>query len=84
VQPTKQPRFPDYAFVYRDASSIRWDSTDYELYCLPVDGFTLADEFAQIRSAVLNEYGDNLMLIANTVFLEMPDDIIEMVKGRAA
>ena len=64
------PRPPnvDYAFIWRDASSVRWDESDRSLHVLPVDGFEVADEFGQILKAVNNEYGDRLIVDDATVF----------------
>jgi hypothetical protein len=64
------PRPPnaDYSFIYRDASSVRWDETDRSLYVLPVDGFTVVDELRQILKAVNGEYGEYLVVDDSTVF----------------
>lgn len=63
-----RPTNVDYEFIWRDASSVRWDATDRSLYVLPVDGFTIIDEFRQIRNAVKGEYGDSLVVDSSTNF----------------
>jgi hypothetical protein len=64
------PRPPnvDYAFIWRDASSVRWDEADRSLCVLPVDGFALVDELRQIIKSVNGEYGDRLIVDDSTVF----------------
>lgn len=64
------PRAPnaDYAFIYRDSSSVRWDESDRSLYVLPVDGFDVVDELRQIIKAVHGEYSDRLIVDDATVF----------------
>jgi hypothetical protein len=58
----------DYAFIWRDASSVRWDEADRSLYVLPVDGFTIVDELQQILKAVNGEYRDSLLIDESTIF----------------
>lgn len=80
LRPATPSRFDDYRFVYRDSSSIRWDETLFELYCLPIKRFSLVDEFRQIQAAVFNEYGDRLIVTAKTVFQSIPEDLIEQLR----
>ena len=80
LRPATPSRFDDYRFIYRDSSSIRWDETLFELYCLPVKGFSLVDEFRQICAAVSNEYGDLLIFTAETVFQSLPDDLVQQLR----
>ena len=75
----------DYAFIYRDASSVRWDEADRSLYVLPVDGFTVVDEHRQIIKAIKGEYGDSLFVDESTVFAvrpEVADELREIAKRR--
>jgi hypothetical protein len=69
------PRPPNvaYPFIYRDASSVRWDETDRSLYVLPVDGFSVVDELRQIKKAVNGEYGECLVVDDSTVFAVPPE-----------
>ena len=62
------PSGGDYSFIWRDASSVRWDDDDRSLYVLPVKDFTIADDFNQIVKAVRGEYGTRLVVDETTVF----------------
>jgi len=55
-----------YEYIWRSASSVRWDAVDHSLFVLPIDGFTLFDEFLQIVSAVESEYDDRLLIDSGT------------------
>jgi hypothetical protein len=74
---------PDYAFIWRDASSVRWDETDRSLYVLPVDGFTVIDELRQIVRAVEGEYRDSLFVDDSTAFA-VPLDLESKLREVAA
>jgi hypothetical protein len=65
----------NYSFIWRDASSMRWDDVDRFLYVLPVDDFDAADELRQIVRAVKGEYGDYLFTDSSTEFA-VPDDVV--------
>lgn len=75
----------DYAFIWRDASSVRWDESDRSLYVLPVEGFTLVDEMRQILRAVEGEYGDTLIVDPATIYAvstEMKSKLRDVVAGQ--
>lgn len=63
----------DYSYIWRDASSVRWDSEDHSLYVLPVKYFTLADDLNQIIKAVRGECGTQLVTDTTTVFDVPPE-----------
>jgi hypothetical protein len=63
-----RPTNIDYAYIWRDASSVRWDEIDRSLYVLPVGGFNVVDELRQIIKAVKGEYGDSLFIDGSTIF----------------
>ena len=70
----RPPEAPNYAFIYRDASSVRWDAADRVLYMLPVEEFTPAQEFTRILSAVQREYGHPLVIDSSTT-LDVPGEL---------
>jgi hypothetical protein len=65
----------DYSFIWRDATSVRWDEKNRRLYVLPVKGFSPVDDYRQILAAVLGEYGDRLVLAQSTIFLDVPQEL---------
>ena len=54
--------FGSEEFVYRHASSVRWDRHEQCFYCLPVDAWTIVEEFLHIREAVARELGCTLTI----------------------
>jgi hypothetical protein len=68
-----------YDYIYRDATSVRWDTSDRGLYVLPVDGFTPLDEFNQIISAVAREYRDSLVIEESSI-LDIPTELVEKLR----
>jgi hypothetical protein len=72
-----------YPYIYRDASSVRWDERNRELYVLEVPGFDVPAEFKQIIAAVAREYGDRLVLSPLTEYVGLPDKLIAAF-GKAA
>jgi hypothetical protein len=61
-----------YPYIYRSASSVRWDPESEELYVLEVSGFDAVADFKQIITAVAQEYGDELLLSQGTVYVDVP------------
>jgi len=80
LQPDELPD-GGYEWIYRDASSVRWDADKQELYMLEVPGFTPEREFNQIISAVQREYGQNLLLTDSTVFAGIPALIVAAIRS---
>ena len=75
------PLSADYASIYRDASSVRWDEDSRSLYTLPVKDWTSIDCYKQILSAVANEYGDQLVLTPNTLLTRIPADVENEIRS---
>jgi hypothetical protein len=65
----------DYKFIWRNASSVRWDELTGELYVLDVPEFTPVDEFKQIIRAVAREYRQQLIVSSTTVYIDVPPDM---------
>jgi hypothetical protein len=81
-----RPASVDYEWIWRDASSVRWDEADRSLYVLPVDGFTAVDEFRQIIKAVKGEYLDSLFVDESTDFAvraELAGELREIAEVRS-
>lgn len=57
-----------YTFIWRDASSVRWDESERILYVLSIRDFNVIDELRQILNAVKREYGDTLFCDKFTTF----------------
>jgi hypothetical protein len=58
-----------YPSIYRSASSVRWDAATGELYVLEISGFDAIAEFKQIAAAVMQEYGDHLVISSETKYV---------------
>lgn len=56
----------DYALIYRDAMSVRWDGTTRAIYMVARPGRSKLDAFRQIVASVASEYGDRLVLTPQT------------------
>jgi hypothetical protein len=69
-----------YGYIWRDASSVRWDDSTSELYVLHVPGFDALAQFKQISSAVKREYGDHLVLSSSTKYIGMSDELIASLR----
>jgi hypothetical protein len=75
----------NYDWIYRDASSVRWNDADRSLHVLPVDGFTPVDELNSIVSAVEREYGEHLVINAETIFdvpRKLAERLVALLSGR--
>jgi hypothetical protein len=75
VQPGKS-RFPDYRFIWRSATSVRWDDESRALYALPIKEFSPTDYLLQIVPAVQSEYGVTLTIQKETNFVGMSEELI--------
>ena len=72
-----------YAYIYRDASGVRWDVEDQCLYSQEPEKLTYQDWFDIIRSAVMREYGDNLVLTNYTEWKNVAAEIRADCESRA-
>src|SRR5690348_14688039 len=66
------PSRPDgYGYIWRDATSVRWDELKGELYVKDNPEFTPVADFNRIVAAVAREYGDELVLSASTAYVDL-------------
>jgi hypothetical protein len=65
----------DYSFIWRDATSVRWDSSTGELYVLEIPCLDAIAEFKKMKEAVKREYGDELILLPSTEYDNIPVDL---------
>ncbi len=72
-----------YNYIYRDASSVRWDGLCGELYVHDAPEFSTVDEFQLIVAAVAREYGDQLVLSPSTVYVDISTDVIAALREAA-
>ena len=64
-----------YSYIWRDATSVRWDELSNELY-VTGDALTAIEEFRLIISAVAREHGDRLILSPSTAYVDVPSEMI--------
>jgi hypothetical protein len=83
LRPTPSPP-SGYNYIYRDASSVRWDDLCGELYVHDVPELSTFDEFRWIVAAVAREYSDQLILSPSTVYVDIPSDKIAALRESAA
>jgi hypothetical protein len=83
LRPTRS-RPSGYNYIWRDASSVRWDDVTSELYVHVVSEFTLQDEFKLMIAAVAREYGDQLILSPATVYVDLPSDMVTALRETTA
>ncbi len=69
------PGRENYLYIWRAAKSVRWDDEDRSLYVLPVEDFTVVDDFNQIIKAVREEYGVRLVIGETTAF-DLPAEMV--------
>ena len=72
----KSPVHPNYAFIYRAASSVRWDEETASLFVLPSLGLSAVEAFRLIASAIYREYGENLFINESTRFAGLDPAIV--------
>ena len=73
-------RSAGYDYIWRDASSVRWDGLNGEFYVHEAPEFTPLDEFKQIVAAVAREYGETLIFSPSTVFVDVPSSLITALR----
>lgn len=78
----KPIEFADYEFIWRDASSVRWDDATSSLYVLSSVGYEPLREFQRIRLSVLSEYGDLLEITPKTQFTGLTEELIDQLKSQ--
>ena len=80
VKPALSPT-KDYAFIYRDATSVRWAADRRSLYVLSTLQAPATDDWRRIRAAVEREYGDRLILTPDTKCASIPADIEQELRN---
>jgi hypothetical protein len=83
LRPTPSPP-SGYKYLYRGASSVRWDGLCEELYVHDVPELSTVEEFARIVATVACEYGDQLILSPSTVYVDIPSETISALRKSAA
>ena len=75
----------NYDSIYRDAMSVYWDHISRALYTTPRDSRSVVDGYRQILASVAAEYGDALVLTADTWWSGVsPEDRAEIAAASAA
>ena len=65
----------EFAYIWRDASGIRWNSELRALHAAEPARWVTAELYKQIISAVEREYGIRLQAIPSTRWTRIPDDL---------
>ena len=68
----------DYKYIWRDATNVAWDEACGELYARDV--LTPLEQFNRIVRAVAREYGDRLTFTSATAFVDLPGDLIAVLR----
>lgn len=70
----ESPPTMSYEQIYRVAMSVRWDQDRRSFYAVAPDlDYVLS--YKQILAAVASEYGEQLILTANTVWSNVPNGL---------
>ena len=65
----------EFAFIWRDASGIRWNRELQTLHAAEPERWQAAELYRQIIAAVSREYGLRLMATSNTVWTRIPVEL---------
>jgi hypothetical protein len=65
----------DFAFIYRDASGVRWDAGSRSLVAPAPETWSYLDWLKQIVAAVSSEYGHRLQLTPETRWSGVPAEL---------
>ena len=71
VKPEKEV----FDLIYRCACGVGWEKEGNCLFSPKPEKFTYIDWYGQIISAVKSEYGCQLKITSETVWVNIPDDI---------
>jgi hypothetical protein len=81
VRPTQLRPEPYYVFIYRDATGVAWDEINGEFYVRENPEPNPVDDFGRIAAALKREYGEQLILSPTTSFVEIPSDMISVLRN---
>ncbi len=70
----------DYSFIYRDATSVRWDEKYRRLYVLSEACSSPVDDYLRILAAVHREYGVRLVLTEGTVWVDVTAGLADQLR----
>jgi hypothetical protein len=71
----------EFAYVWRDASGIRWDSELRRLHAAEPARWEAIDLYKQIVAAVHREYGIQLHITTSTICAQVPEDLQRSLRG---
>ena len=77
------PGGEDYEYIWRDASGIRWDASRQALVAYEPSRWPPDALFRQIRAAVVGEYGQRLMVSADTLWAVSEPSVRERLEAVA-
>jgi hypothetical protein len=76
------PSWPSgYKYIWRDATNVAWNEPCGELFAR--DALTHVEQFKRIVGAVAREYGDQLILLPSTAFVDVPEQLIAELRACA-
>jgi hypothetical protein len=71
----------EFAYIYRAAMGIRWNSRLRVLYAYEPARWAATDLYRQVIAAVLNEYGIQLQATPRTVWSRIPADVRKTIEA---
>jgi hypothetical protein len=75
-----RPKTETFPYIYRAGMGISWDANCDRLFSPNAGDWSYATRFAQIRSAVKDEYGILLALSPATIW-SLPEDVRSTIEG---
>ena len=79
VSPEKSDQWKSFSYIWRDASFVRWNDDASEFYIDSSGRFDALTSYIRICNAAKNECGVKLQLTNNTKFIDLTDDIRDLI-----
>jgi len=79
VSPQKSDQWKTFSHIWRDASFVRWNDDASEFYIDPSGRFDVLNSYIRICNAAKNECGVTLQLTNDTKFIDLIDDIRDLI-----
>jgi hypothetical protein len=77
------PEKERFTLIYRSAAEVHWDDSKSFLYSPKPREWTYLDWFNHIISVVKTDYGVDLYLTKNTLWIDIPELIKEQIQSGA-
>jgi len=73
------PEKEKFNFIWRSATEVHWDDNESFLYSPKPREWSYFDWYRQIIGAIQSEYGFNLLLLKDTLWINIPAALKEQI-----